>query len=175
MEIVRFYGPKFEYRHGGTTLREHGHAKTKEHLAERGRKSARGCRATWHGRVTCCFVAPSVWQLGFVWGEFSSWRLGFHRKGKNHIFQALYGGSSLGSKITPIFKNTLRGRVLCERLQERCCNSALRSNHCGDCDRVVFFLLIVDCFGAVAVRGFSRIGFSTLNLLSSYFCFCYST
>ena len=28
--------------------REHGRAKTKERQAERGRKSARGCRAMWH-------------------------------------------------------------------------------------------------------------------------------
>jgi len=32
-------------------LHRHGRAKTKEHQAERGRKLARGCRATWHGRA----------------------------------------------------------------------------------------------------------------------------
>jgi len=36
-------------------LREHGRARTKERQAERSRKVARGCRATWHGRATLCF------------------------------------------------------------------------------------------------------------------------
>jgi len=43
VEIVGFYGPKFEYRHGGTTLREHGRAKTKEQTTKQAEK--------WHGGV----------------------------------------------------------------------------------------------------------------------------
>jgi len=62
-------GPKFKYWQGGTTLREHGRAETKERQTEMGQKIgtvvlcyvARSChvalggRATWKGRATCRF------------------------------------------------------------------------------------------------------------------------
>ena len=38
MEIVGFYDSKFKYRHGGTTLHEHGRAKTKEQMTKQAEK-----------------------------------------------------------------------------------------------------------------------------------------
>ena len=97
MEIVGFYDPKFEYRHGGTTLREHGRAKTKEQTTKQAEKRHEG--AVPRGTVVPCGTGwPCYVPFRRLFclatrvcpGGVSSWRLGFHPKGKNPIFQALY-------------------------------------------------------------------------------------
>ena len=51
LKLLDFRAQNLGYRHGEPMLHRHGRAKTKERQAEKDRKPARGCRATWHGRA----------------------------------------------------------------------------------------------------------------------------